>query len=118
MSAVTDRTSITRIVQEQADALQGFTVEAIDGEAGTVAKDQSRVDDEHLLVHVDSGFMGLFGKDVVVEVDAIDEIDAQQRRVHVDRIADWVEASPKVEHYVQDHPPAGETRPMTGSGQA
>jgi hypothetical protein len=103
MSAVTDRTSIARIVHDQADALQGFAVEAIDGTAGTVAKDQDRVDDEHVVVHVDSGFLGLFGKDVVVEVDAIDAIDAEQRRIHVDRIADWVEASPKVDQYVDDH---------------
>jgi hypothetical protein len=103
MSQVTDRSSIERIVHEQAGALEGFTVVAIDGEAGRVAKHPDRIDEDHLVVHVDSGFLGLFGRDVVVETEAIDAIDAQQQVVHVDRIADWVQASPKVEHFLQDH---------------
>jgi hypothetical protein len=103
MTAVSDRQSIDRIIHDQADALQGFTVVAIDGAAGTVAKDQERVDDDHLVVHVDSGFLGLFGTDVVVESEAIDTIDAAAKQIHIDRIADWVKASPKVDQFAEDH---------------
>ena len=93
MTAVHDRTSMDRIIHEQADALAGFTVLASDGEAGTVAPDQGRVDDEHLLVHVGGR---IFGKDVVVETSVISAIDAREQEVHVDRIVDWVQSSPKL----------------------
>ncbi|CAN5383267.1 hypothetical protein BH23ACT9_BH23ACT9_05050 [soil metagenome] len=103
MSAVTDRLGIERIIRDQHEALEGFTVVAIDGEAGTVAKAQDRVDDQHLLVHIDSGLLGLLGKDVVIEAEAIDSIDAAAHEIRVDRIADWVQTSPKVEAYLEDH---------------
>ncbi len=102
MTAVSDRHSINRIVREQAEALQGFTVLTVDGEAGKVAKAQDRIDEDHLVVHVD-GFLGLFGSDVVVENEAIDTVDTVQRTIHVDRITDWVKSSPTVDQYTTDH---------------
>ena len=104
MTAVKDRESIDRIMHDQARALEGFTVMAIDGEAGRVAKGQDRVDDEHLLVHVGSGLIKILGSDVVVETDAIDAIDTEAKEIHVDRIVDWVKASPKIQQFAQDHP--------------
>ncbi len=103
MTAVRDRNSIDRILHEQADALEGFSVIAIDGEAGRVAKDQSRTDPDHLLIHLD-GFLGIFGNhDVVIETEAIDVVDTQTQMIHVDRIIDWVKSSPKVKQFLEDH---------------
>lgn len=103
MSAVKDRQSIDRIIHDQAEALHGFEVTTIDGVAGKVAKGQDQVDDQHLVVHVDKGPLGLFGADVVVEVDAIDRIDAAAHEVHVDRITDWVRSSPKLDQFLDEH---------------
>lgn len=95
MSAVTDRGSIDSIVRERPEQLHDFDVATIDGYAGKVARHQGDVDDQHLVIHLD-GPLGLFGKDVVIESDVIDEIDAQHRRIHVDRISQWVKQSPKL----------------------
>lgn len=105
MTAVTDPGSIQRMVQQQAKALEGFDVVAIDGDAGRVAKRHPLADESHLVVHV-GGAMGLFGKDVVIELDAVDAIDTETRQIHVDRIVDWVKASPKLDQYAEDHPSA------------
>ncbi|MEE8602002.1 hypothetical protein [Euzebya tangerina] len=96
MSKVKDRGSIDRIIHDQADALGGFTVLARDGVAGKIAGDQDRVGDNHLIVRVGGR---LRGNDVVVETTVVSAIDAAQKEIHVDRIADWVKASPKLKHF-------------------
>ena len=95
MSAIKERMQIARIVKERPEQLKGFEVLAIDGPAGSVTGHQDDVDDRHLVVHAGGRFLG---KDVVIEVDAIDEIDPEHKTIHVDRIVDWVKSSPKVGH--------------------
>lgn len=98
MSTIDDRMSLDRILKDRPEQLAGFSVIAIDGEAGRVAQGQARTDDRHLAVHVSSGLLGLFGSDVAVEYEAIDGIDPEARQVHVNRITEWVKASPRVDH--------------------
>lgn len=95
MDVITERMDIARIIKERPEQLKDFSVVAIDGPAGRVPPYQSDVDDEHLVVHAGGR---IFGKDVVIEVDVIDEIDPQNRTVHVNRIVDWVKSSPKLGH--------------------
>lgn len=95
MAAITQRTHIDRMVAIGADQLAGFTVEAVDGDAGTVSREQGVVDDTHLIIHLD-GFLGLVGKDVSIEGEAIREIDLESRTVVVDRVREWVNQSPRV----------------------
>lgn len=100
MGSVTDKDSIDKIMGKQAEALKGFDVKTIDGHAGTVAPNQDRVDDEHLVVHVGGK---LFGKDVVVETDAIEAVDSREHEIKIDRVAGWVKGSPKVAEFLDNH---------------
>ncbi len=93
MTAITDRHEIARIISDRPEQLRGFAVTTIDGDAGRVAGHQEDVDEAHLVIHLGGK---LFGKDVVIEADAIDQVDPQGQTIHVDRIRDWVKSSPKV----------------------
>lgn len=97
MTLIDDRAQITMIVREHPEQLAGFRVYATDGDAGEASEAdvQRRVADQDLAVHV-PGFLGLFGHDVRIDADAIISIDPDNRIVHVDRIGEWVAASPDV----------------------
>lgn len=98
MATITERSDIETYLRDPAADVSGFTVVAIDDRAGTVASTQDAVDDGHMVVHVGPP---IIGSDVVVETEVVTAIDTDQREIHVDRIADWVKASPKLKHYQQ-----------------
>ncbi|HUG84953.1 MAG TPA: hypothetical protein VMM13_10330 [Euzebya sp.] len=100
MPTISDRTEIFGILRDPATDLSGYSVEAIDEHAGTLAKKQDEVDDSHLVIHVGPH---LVGHDVVVEADVVDRIDTDEHVIHVDRIAKWVKSSPKLKDYQRAH---------------
>lgn len=81
-----------------AQELVGFAVEAIDGKAGTVTPHTAEVDPAHLVVRT-----GPLGHEVVVETEAIREVDADAEVIHVDRVKAWVKESPSLKAYKREH---------------
>lgn len=86
--------------------LIGYDVEAVDGHAGRVVPATDRIDDDHLVVRTGR----LLGREVVIETDAIREVDPDQEVVELARVKEWVKQSPKLKHYQED-------RPSDGNGQ-
>lgn len=100
MPTITDRLDIYSMLRDPNTDLSGYSVVAIDDRAGMLSNKQDDVDDSHLVIHVGPP---LLGHDVVVEADVVDRIDTDEHVIHVDRIADWVKASPRLKAYQRAH---------------
>lgn len=72
--------------------LAGFTVEARDGEIGTVDEASHEAGAGYLVV--DTG-RWIFGKKVLLPAGTIEAIDLEEERVRVDRTKDEIEGAPE-----------------------
>ena len=72
--------------------LTGFTVEARDGEIGTVDEASHEAGAAHLVV--DTGGW-IFGKKVLLPAGTIEAIDLEQERIRVDRTKDEIKGAPE-----------------------
>jgi hypothetical protein len=70
----------------------GFTVEAIDGEIGSI--DQASYDVGRSWMVVDTG-PWIFGKKVLLPAGVIDRVDVDDERVFVNRTKDEIENAPE-----------------------
>ena len=77
--------------------LEGFAVEATDGEVGTITEASYELGSSWLVV--DTG-PWIIGKKVLLPAGTIEQIDREARKVFVDRTRDEIEAAP-------EHDPSG-----------
>jgi len=81
---------------EQVD-LTGFTVEATDGEVGKVTEYSDELGASWLVV--DTG-PWIVGKKVLIPAGTIEQVDREERTIHVHRTRDEIKAAP-------EHDPSG-----------
>jgi PRC-barrel domain protein len=77
--------------------LTGFTVEATDGDVGKVTEASNELGASWLVV--DTG-PWILGKKVLLPAGVVSEIDADERKIYVDRPRDEIKAAP-------EHDPSG-----------
>ena len=79
----------------QGSDISGFSVEAIDGEIGSV--DQATYDVASSFLVVDTG-PWIFGKKVLLPAGVVDRVDLDAETVYVNRTKDEIKNAPEFDH--------------------